>query len=362
VERALAWLAAHQSANGGWEAAGFGRWCDREEAREADRPDGRGSALHDVGVTGLALAAFLGAGYTNRGRHSHAKCVSKGLRYLKNVQDAEGCFGPRTHPRFVYDHAAAALAMIEAYGMTKSPIFKGAAQKALDFVLECRNPNAVWRYGVKPGDNDTSVTAWMAMPLVSAHWINSEARSQDKPAPLRMETDAFAAVLAWLDGMTDAETGRTGYRLPGSGPDRPEGFLRAFPPERSESTTAAAVLLRTLLGESPRESAAIQAGIALLEASPPVWAPGEGAVDHVYWYFGALAVFHYGGVPWRVWNLAIRDVVTSSQRTDTDPCRYEGSWDPIGPWGREGGRVASTALMAMTLQVRYRYAHGFSVR
>ena len=28
IERALVWLAAHQSPNGGWEAAGFGNWCD----------------------------------------------------------------------------------------------------------------------------------------------------------------------------------------------------------------------------------------------------------------------------------------------------------------------------------------------
>ena len=28
VEDALKWLAAHQSSNGGWEAAGFHKWCD----------------------------------------------------------------------------------------------------------------------------------------------------------------------------------------------------------------------------------------------------------------------------------------------------------------------------------------------
>ncbi len=94
VEDALKWLAAHQSPNGGWEAAGFQKWCDGKPA--AQGPDGMGKALYDPGVTGLALCAFLGAGYTNRGRHPFAKTVSKGLRYLKNIQDPEGCFGPRT--------------------------------------------------------------------------------------------------------------------------------------------------------------------------------------------------------------------------------------------------------------------------
>ena len=32
-----------------------------------------------------------------------------------------------------------------------------------------------------------------------------------------------------------------------------------------------------------------------------------------------------------------------------------GSWDPVGPWGREGGRVYSTALCTMCLEVYYRY-------
>ena len=47
--------------------------------------------------------------------------------------------------------------------------------------------------------------------------------------------------------------------------------------------------------------------------------------------------------------------MSASQRTDGESCRYLGSWDPIGPWGLEGGRVASTALMAMCLEVDYRY-------
>ena len=80
---------------------------------------GAGDERIEAGVTGLALCAFLGAGYTNRGKHPFAKVVSKGLRYLKNVQDAEGCFGPRS-AHYMYNHACAALAMVEAYGMTEA--------------------------------------------------------------------------------------------------------------------------------------------------------------------------------------------------------------------------------------------------
>jgi hypothetical protein len=355
VEAALRWLAAHQSPNGGWESAGFGRWCDGEVLLEADRAGGWGRASHDVGVTGLALCAFLGAGYTNRGRHPYAKTVSKGLRYLKNVQDPEGCFGPRTPGRFVYAHAAAALAMVEAYGMTESPIFKGSARKALEFIFLCRNPYVAWRYGVKPGDNDTSVTAWMAMPVFSARWINADAERRDRTLPFEIDGAVFDGIHAWIEKMTDPRTGRTGYLQRGGMPDRDPAVREFFPPESSESTTAAAVLLRLLLGEDSQRSEALGAGVALLEALPPAWDPDAGTIDPVYWYFGTLATHQVGGQAWQTWAAALQGVVSSSQRTDGESCRYLGSWDPIGPWGLEGGRVASTALLAMCLEVDTRY-------
>ena len=34
----------------------------------------------------------------------------------------------------------------------------------------------------------------------------------------------------------------------------------------------------------------------------------------------------------------------------------QGSWDPNGPWGYAGGRVYSTALMVLCLEVYFRYA------
>ena len=39
---------------------------------------------------------------------------------------------------------------------------------------------------------------------------------------------------------------------------------------------------------------------------------------------------------------------------NSPPC-FEGSWDPLDPWGEEGGRVYSTALMVLCLEVYFRY-------
>ena len=50
----------------------------------------------------------------------------------------------------------------------------------------------------------------------------------------------------------------------------------------------------------------------------------------------------------------MKPAIVDSQRRE--PGRDErGSWDAVGPWGADGGRVYSTALGAMTLEVYYRY-------
>ena len=93
----LDWLAAHQATDGRWAAAGFGDTCDANPMREP-ATGGAGHPGYDVGTTGLSLLAFLGAGYTNRGRHKFARTVWKGLRFLKSVQRGTAASSTRTPP------------------------------------------------------------------------------------------------------------------------------------------------------------------------------------------------------------------------------------------------------------------------
>ena len=354
VEDALKWLAAHQSADGGWECEGFRKWCDQKQI-SGEGPDGAGKAQYDVGVTGLSLLAFLGAGYTNRSEGPFGKVVGNGLRYLKNVQDAEGCFGSRATGHYVYNHAIAALAMVEAYGMTGSTNYKNPAQKGLDFIAVTRNPYFAWRYGVKPGDNDTSVTGWMMMALKSAKLINHADVKAGKSASLQLDEDAFEGVKAWVDKMTEPETGRVGYQQRGTGPARPTELVDKFPAAKSESMTGVGMLARIFLGENPKTSDPIKKGAELCAAVAPKWDPNDGSIDMYYWYYATLAMFQVGGEPWKKWEAGLKSAVIDTQRKDTDYCMYKGSWDPVDPWGPDGGRVYSTACLALCLEVWYRY-------
>jgi hypothetical protein len=335
VRLGLEWLVDHQDPDGMWDCDGFMARCELAAC------GGPGYALYDPGVSGLALLAFLGAGHTHK-HGAYRDTVKRGLRYLKGIQDPEGCFGPRTEGHFTYNHAIGALTMAEAYAMTGSPLFKESAQRGIDFVHKCQNPYLAWRYGVRPGENDTSVTGWMVMALKSA-----------KVAGLVVDRAAFDGARAWLDKVTEPEYGRAGYTRRGDGPARKPDMLERFPPDRSESMTAVGILSRVFVGENPRESEVIGKGVDLCLRSLPVWDEGSGAIDMYYWYYGTLALFQVGGEPWRQWNAAIKDAIVDHQRNDG--CE-KGSWDPVGVWGREGGRVYATALNTLCMELYYRYA------
>ena len=343
VELGLKWLADHQDVeqNGMWDCDDFMKHDPAD-----DKCDGPGGALYDVGVTGLALLAFLGAGYTDRGsskENQYAKNVRQGLRYLMTNQDDEGCFGTRASQHFMYNHAIAALAMCEAYWMTRNPRYKKPAQEGLNFIARSRNPYLAWRYEPRGGENDTSVTGWMVMALQSG-----------KFGGLEIDPDAFEGARAWVDKMTDPDFGQVGYNMPGGTPARPEGLQDKFPPEKSQSMTAVGMLTRIFLGEDPRASKMIKMGADLCLEHPPRWEPETGVIDMYYWYYATLALFQVGGTHWKNWNMAMKDAIVKHQWPKKSGSRT-GSWDPIGPWGPDGGRVYSTACMVMCLEVYYRY-------
>ena len=80
--------------------------------------------------------------------------------------------------------------------------------------------------------------------------------------------------------------------------------------------------------------------------------PSRSSLNLYYWYYGTLAMYQRGGADWKAWNTAMRDLVISEQRT-VGP--LAGSWDPRGVWGSYGGRIYSTAIATLSLEVYYRY-------
>ena len=63
-------------------------------------------------------------------------------------------------------------------------------------------------------------------------------------------------------------------------------------------------------------------------------------------------MFQYGGAEWQQWNVRVRDLLISEQVPEG---QYAGSWEPRDPWSGYGGRIYTTAIATLSLEVYYRY-------
>lgn len=344
----LEWLKHHQSPDGSWDADGFMANCGKIGTGICDMP---GEALHDVGLTGLALLAFLGDGNT-LSEGPYKAVVNRGIQWLRQQQDPEkGLLGEETGHSFMYDHAIATLALCEAYYFGKSALLKTPAQKAVNYILRARNPYAAWRYDCPPiGDNDTSVTGWMVFALKSAN-----------EAGLDVEKEAFAGALSWIDEVTEPNTGRVGYDAMGTLSSRVTGINDNYPPQKGEAMTAVGLLCRFFLEQDPKDTPIMVKHADLMLKALPEWDVVGKGCDMYYWYYGSYAMYQMGGRHWEAWNKAMKGAILEHQRQSADG-DLKGSWDPVGPWGWAGGRVYSTALMVLCLEVYFRYARVLGAR
>ncbi|NUN50932.1 MAG: hypothetical protein HUU15_19160, partial [Candidatus Brocadiae bacterium] len=342
----------HQAADGRWAAADFDRCCTGALC------SGHGDPGNDVGLTSLALLAFLGAGYTPRSaatwtdpvtgrRVRPGEVVRNGLRWLLDGQDREGFFAPRGLQ--IYNHSLATMAVCEARGLSGATLFEAPARRGLEALVQAQNPYKAWRYFDRCGDNDTSNTGFAMMAFHSASLSG-----------LHVPQSSLDWVRGYLDEVTDPY-GPVGYMRRGDA--GAVQYRRTEDWKLHRSMTGVGVMCRVFLDGGPKHGS-VAPGVALLAADPPAWAPQ--AVDSYYWYYGTLAMFlatDPESGTWRRWNEAMVAAVVPHQRGRGDGCR-EGSWDPEPDRiAMEGaGRVYMTAINVLTLQVYYRYPRAFGVR
>ena len=366
VRAALEWLRRHQNENGSWGSKNFTQRCKKICRNENPKRygDGKGFEDHDVGVTALAILAFTGYGHTHRyGIYKeYVDLLKKTVRYMKSVQvrstdpETNGRYGTyhEDTEQWIYDHAIATMAMGELLVMSNDMIgLKTSVTDAVKLILRAQNDGFGWRYEPKYGDNDTSVTGWMVLALKTAK--NARPRLD---IPRSAYNTAFAGAPTWFNRAT-ATNGKTGYMVPGDAGSQLKDVYPEDPYPYSKELscmTAVGVLCRLFAGES-RKTRTVRDGVAILMRQPPKWLEQKGrlqsTINLYYWYYGSYAMFQYGGQDWRRWNESmIKSLVTTQRQGNIDE---DGSWDPIGEWGAPGGRVYSTALGAMTLEVYYRF-------
>jgi len=324
VDLALEWLQRHQSPDGSWKARDYTAMC--YSAAPCKKIDDTLTGI-DAGLTGMATLAFLGAGYTDE-RPPFTKTVSRALQYILKTQNNDGSFSPATGSNLIYNHAICTLAVCEAYGMTQNRLYKSPAERGVEYILRVQHRDGGWGY--TRNDNvfrsDVSVTGWQVMALKSAAM-----------AKIEVPAAAWSSAIRFIDGASDGN-GLSGYFAP----------AQVLTPG-NPSTIAVGLLCRQFAPVLPNPE--MMASITDYMAEK---LPNENEEGFFYYaYYGGLGLYQYGGPKWEKWNNHVRDLLLRLQKREG--CET-GSWDPgTRRWASWAGRVYSTSMAALTLEVYYRY-------
>ena len=217
----------------------------------------------------------------------------------------------------MYAQGIATIALCEAYGMTRDESLRQPAQQAIDFICWAQHSAGGWRY--YPGQpGDTTVLGWQMMALKSASMAGL-----DVPSPVVMLAERF------LDSVQSGGGAYYGY----------------ITPAKSTGPTAVGLLIRMYTGwdhYDPR----LQRGVAFLANE------GPSKTDMYFNYYATQVLHHYGGPAWTAWNDQMRDYLVRSQAATG---HERGSWFFNDQHGVKGGRLYTTAMCTMILEVYYRH-------
>ncbi len=304
VEKALAYLANLQEEDGRWDIGKSG-----------------GQAGHDIASTAFSLLAFYGRGERHDKECKYQKKVKLGLEWMlsQQIESSGDLRGNSPQNNAMYDHGIAALALVEAYGVTKDSELKPKAQAAIDFIVESQHEEGGWRY--KPKERgDLSVTGWMVMALASA-----------KMSGLAIPQSTLDGVENFLEIISGGKDGGSyGYTdSPGKGNSG------------KNAMNAAGFFCAQLNGASSNAAKAFESALIIDKA-------GFQMNDIYYVYYGTLAAYQHQGPVWRKWLEKMHSEFLKTQQPD-------GSWPVGGGHGGQMGKVIVTALVALCLEAQYRY-------
>lgn len=315
VEAALEYLSRHQANDGSWSAR-----FELEPCNDNCDHSGRLRDPYHVGMTGLALLCFLGAGHTMQ-EGDYTEQVRKGVYYLiQTMKHGEkGGYWHGTEAAYqMYEHGIATLALCEALQMSNASELKDSCKEAIDFIVYAQHNDGGWDYHPNaPGD--LSIVGWQVMALKSAISAGIEV----PPKTIR-EVDVF---------LKRNIAGEFKFR-----------YRRDDP---SFSMTSIGTLIRIYRGWSRTDPAIIKAMSYMAKQGP--------SKDDMYFnYYATQAIFQFGPPYWKNWNDMMREYLINTQSREP---HMNGSWWFPGNNHANmiGGRLYATCMACLTLEVYYRY-------
>jgi len=373
MEDGLNWLASVQQLGGAVDAEHYGAWDARVldgarlsnderkalEARDIELP---GSSTDEVGLTALVVLAFNGAGYTRTGG-VYAKNQRAAIDYLLRHQKDDGYFGSpvrSSRKGNMYDHAITLLALADMYALTGESDLSQPVKRGLEFLLSAQQSNGAWDYAAYDLPKiesrqrfDLSILGFAVMAMMSC-----------KAAGLDVPDAAFEGVARVI---REEATAKDGWGIYAN--------IRTGAGRRSATITAVNHFMRLLLGQRRSdEMLELQRAIITDPASVPKYKGDNGDDNNLYsWYYTSLSLMLNGDESeWQAFNVPMKRELLDAQYQERGS-RY-GSWPPViesgvdtyghlrtkrMEWSDPGGRIYTTAMACLCLQVYYRYIPEF---
>ncbi len=374
VEAGLAWLAAHQLPDGGWafdltapddngDEGECGGKCSNSHATSGANQVRNGLYPGRMAATGIALLAFLGAGYDHRAPGLYRETVEAGLRYIKYRarQTKFGIDFREAGERYgMYTHAIVTVTVCEAYELTDDPELKTLAHDSALFIVNSQRDDGGWRYEGAPDSNffsyapgDTSVSGWQMLALKSA-----------MSAGFSCSPEVFYKAGFFLDSVQLENNTLFRYMA-----------VTRESEAKMWGTTAVGVLMREYIGWKQRPKYMKQAvrrlsgwisemesnwnlakkGFDVNRQGEPIVAEGRFRYNLYFAYYGSLALHHAGGSAWhKSFAKTRRFLVETQSRGEVNP-HEKGSWLFYDRYMNDGGRLLNTAMSVLILETPYRY-------
>jgi len=327
VLRALRWLKHNQREDGSW-------------------------GQNRTAMTSLALLSFLAHGETPAS-DEFGYTVEQAIAFLIDAQRDDGRF--RHADGHDYTTPIAAYALSEAFAITRVPMIRYAAEKAIAVVVKGQNKWGGFNYNLRgPEDerNDTSYFAWCIQALKAARMADLYVEGLDEA--MQRAVDGVKRNYRDLNGY-----GAFGYTSPG---------VRGL-------TSAGVLSLQFLDRFQDRET--LNAINWLNQNSVVAW-HGE-QIDRThrrdplyYWYYTTQVMFQHGGAAWENWNAQFAGTLVDNQQVipadESGYVDHEGNPRSIGFWeaipetnplGAGNYPSYSTMLGTLMLTVYYRYLPTF---
>ena len=322
VALALEWIVKHQLPDGGWNFDHTIGPGDRSSPNPGTMVEAR------AGATAIALLPLLGSGQTHQAG-KYKDVIRRGLEYLmsRGTPKRNGAVSYHEPGGNMYSHGLAAIVFAEAFAMTEDPKLAPFTQGSIWFIEQAQDPvGGGWRYSVQQA-GDTSAVGWQVMAIKSA-----------KLSGIQINKRTYQLVDKFLKSVAVENGAKYGYLT------APVKITA-----RNRGQTAIGLLCRMYMGWE-KDHPGLKAGVAWLgnEIGPDVGS----SVDIYYNYYATQVMKQYGGEPWKKWNGVMRDFLVKAQDKSGAAA---GSWTFDRGHSEKGGRLYSTAMACMTLEVYYRY-------